>query len=475
MNLRKGMKSLIVLTLIMVLLTSIPSNFAQAASLTTEEQDFEQFLDDLYYFGGVLKSIEEVYVYEITQEELMQGAMKGLFFYLDNYSNYYTPEEYEELNKHVTGEFGGIGINITDKDGYVTIVSPITGTPGDIAGLKAEDKIVSVDGVDISGYTSDQAVILMKGEPGTTVQLGILRGNSLEVKYFDITREIITINPVNYEILEDNIGLLEITEFNEHTLENVIIALNEFDNEKIDKVIVDVRNNPGGNLDEVINILRFLIPRGPIVHVKDGYGNVETYYSYIDAAKYELAVLVNEGSASASEIFAGAVQDSNTGIIIGTTTFGKGTVQSIIPLDEGGAIKLTVAEFSTPNDNPVNGVGITPDIIVENTYPELSVDLNEIPTFTKTRKPTLNTVGLDVLAAEQILKLLGYNVNEPDGVLDQTTFDAIKKFQADNGMSSYGVLDFATQDKLTEALIDYVYNLPIIDKQLEKAIEVLKN
>lgn len=470
MNMRKSIKRLAMLTLAIVMLVSMPINFAQAADEVTDEQ--QKLQNDLDYLGKMLRFIKATYLHEVTEDELIEGAMKGLFFNLDDYSNYYTPEEYAELNEIVTGDFGGIGLHIIEQKGYITIITPIDGTPGFNAGIKPGDKVVSIDGTNVVGYTANKVSELMRGEPGTKVKLGIIREGVKGVIYFDITREIIKINPVKYEILDNNIGFIKIADFNSHTLENVIKALNEFDSKEVDKIIFDIRNNPGGSLREVINVLRLLVPEGPLVHINNADGSTQTYESYNTETKYELAVLVNEGSASASEIFAGAVQDKKAGTVIGTTTYGKGTVQTILPLTNDGGIKITVAEYLTPNKNVVNKVGIKPDIVVENAYMESKVDLSKIPALEKKRKPTLNTVGLDVLGAEQILQLLGYSINEPDGILDQVTFNTIKEFQKDNGLSSYGVLDFTTQDALTKAITKYVQS-QLVDKQLEKAIEVL--
>ena len=193
----------------------------------------------------------------------------------------------------------------------------------------------------------------------------------------------------------------------------------------------------------------------------------------MDKQKYKVCVLVNENSASAAEIFAGAIQDRGVGKVIGTTTYGKGVVQTLIPLKNDGAVKFTTAEYFTPNKNKVQGVGIKPDIVIENKIGQSKVDLSTYPELKKDRKPTLNTVGLDVLGAEMILQTLGYKVNTPDGVLDQVTFEQIKLFQKNNNLSSYGTLDFATQDALTSAI--KLFAAPDVeDTQLKKAIEIMK-
>lgn len=461
----KFSKNIIVLLVTILILSS---SFVYANEINENEK-----LDaDLDYLKLVIEFLKQNHVDDITYDELIEGAMKGLFINLDEYSSYYTPEEFEKFNQQTSGNFGGIGVHIMEKNDFITVLSPIKGTPGFKAGINANDKIYSVDDIVIKGYSLQEAAELIRGEVGTSVKLGIIREGIEGLLYFDVVRDIIKINPVSYEILENNIGYIKITQFNINTLENINEALSNFNKKDIKKIIIDIRNNPGGYLDQVIEVLKNFIPEGPIVHVKNNDGNIETYSSSLKNKQYKLAVLVNEGSASASEIFAGAVQDAGIGTIIGETTFGKGTVQSITPITNGGGIKLTIAEYFTRDMNKVNGIGITPDIIVENKLPEPKVDLTKIPTLDKARKPKLGTVGLDVLGAEMILSTLGYKVDTLDGILDKVTFEAIKKFQKDSGLYGYGVLDFSTQDKLTKAINEYA-KPEIVDYQLEKAVETL--
>ncbi len=370
MNIKNILKKGILFILVFTLIISAPSTLVFGQEVNVQQQQEIDLQQELEFLGNLLKLIKANYAYEVTEKQLIEGAMKGLFYNLDDYSNYYTEEEFKELNEIVSGDFGGIGIHIIEKNGNIEVVTPIKDTPGFKAGIQPGDIIVSVDDADIKGITSKKATELMRGEPGTKVKLGIVREGEPKVLYLDIVRELITINPIEYEILKDNIGYIKITEFNNHTLENVLKAMGHFNINKVDKIIFDVRNNPGGSLSEVINVLRFLVPRGPIVHVKYSDGEIETHYSYNDEVNFKLAVLVNKGSASASEIFAGAIQDTKVGTIIGTTTFGKGTVQTIVPLVNGGGIKLTIAEYLTANQNPVNKIGIKPDIVVENTTKE---------------------------------------------------------------------------------------------------------
>lgn len=462
MHYRNFFKKLSIFLVINLLIIIFPLNPITKAETQTK---------DLNYLKQIIEYIKTNYAGEITEEELIEGAIEGVFNKLDNYSDYYSPEEFKEFNTSVSGNFGGVGIQITEKDGYITVITPIDGTPGARSGIKPGDKIVTVDDIDIKGVTVNRAASLIRGEPGTQVKLGIIREGIDGIIYFNITREMIKINPITYEIMDNGVGYIKISQFNGNTYENLKDILKIFDEKNIEKLIIDLRNNPGGYLDEVINVLQFFVPKGPIVHIKKADGTIETYNSNLEIPKYKLAVLVNGGSASASEIFAGAIQDSKVGIIIGTTTYGKGTVQSVVPLVDGGGMKLTIAEYLTRNKRKVNGVGIKPDIVVENTA-EPKVDLSKIPTLDKTRKPTVGVVGLDVLGAEMILEILGYEVNKPDGIFDEATFEAIKKFQKDQGLYSYGVLDFTTQDALTKAINEYA-KPDNVDKQLEKAVEVL--
>ena len=311
----------------------------------------------------------------------------------------------------------------------------------------------------------------MRGEPGTSVRLGIKREGVDGILYFDIVREIIKVNPISFKVLEDEIGYIKIQTFNSNTEEYLRKALDEFDSKGITKLIIDVRYNPGGSLEQVVDVAKHFVPnKGPIVHID--YKKPEdkqTYYSDIEDSKYQLVVLVNEWSASASEIFAGAIQDSKAGTIIGVKTFGKGTVQQLIPLKKGGAMKLTMAKYLTPSGVAIDGVGIKPDIVVKNE--KQKIDVNTLEKLEITRRMELGDTGKDVLAAEQRLKILGYKTEEPDEMLDEETYLVVKNFQSDRGLFPYGVLDITTQIYLENAISDVEIE---VDKQLEEAIKVLK-
>lgn len=460
--------------IILLTITLLSSNTAPIhANQYSHTTNVDPYID-VYYLNDIMEYIETYYPFDITREELMEGALRGVFFNLDNNSEYYNPQEFKEMYESISGDFVGIGVYIEEKDGYILIISPIEGSPGERAGLRPGDLIVSVDGKDIRGLSADQASNLIRGEIGTRVRIGIKRNGVKEILYFDITRDLIEINPVYYEILEDTIGYIRISRFNDNTVDNVELALGVMDNRNITNIILDLRNNPGGYLQEVIDILKNFVPKGPIVHIKYGDGTLDTYSSTLEKTKYNLAVLVNEGSASASEIFAGAIQDTGVGRVIGTQTYGKGTVQNIIPLFNGDGIKLTIAEYLTPNKRSIDGVGIVPDIIVEEEILNFDTQLYAMSLLNKRRKPTLNTVGLDVLGAQELLKTLGYKIKEADGVLDEVSFQAIKDFQRDRGLYAYGVLDFTTQDYLIESVREYILGIEVMDRQLQRASEYLR-
>jgi len=351
----KGPKKLVLLLLVLTILLTPIASIAES-NLASET--------DLDYFLKVKNLIEKNYYIKPSEKELMEGAIKGLFWGLDENSNYYTKEEFETLLEDISGDFVGIGVYIKEEEGSIIIESPIEGGPAQKAGVKMGDKIVSVDGKNIKGMSTPEVIDLMKGEPNTKIKLGIEREKkpmTLEVK-----REVIKINPVEYKILKDNIGYIKINQFNQHTYDNLVPALSKFYKENISNIVIDLRDNPGGLLDEVVEILGLFIPEGPIVHIKYR-GDIErTYYSKLKKPKYKLAVLINENSASASEIFAGAVQDTKVGTIVGVPSYGKGTVQQIVPLPNGDGMKLTIAEYLTPNKRSIHKKGIKPDIIVEN-------------------------------------------------------------------------------------------------------------
>lgn len=313
--------------------------------------------------------VKKNYLRDTNDEELETGQLKGLLESLnDPYSIYLTKEEYKSLNEQISGSFGGIGVVVTPgEDNLITVVSPIEGTPGERAGIKSGDKIIKVNGIDYTADIMDKATKEMKGEPGTEVEITILRTTNgkkenIELK---IVREIIKVETVSAKVLKDDIGYIKIASFDEPTYDDFKRELDGLGKKNIKGLIIDVRGNPGGRLDIVAKITDELIGEGDIVYMETKDGKREYLRSKKGMVEYPLVVLTNGGSASASEILAGAIKDHKRGKLVGTTTFGKGVVQRIIDLPDETGLKLTISEYFTPNGINIHGIGIEPDIRVE--------------------------------------------------------------------------------------------------------------
>ncbi len=315
----------------------------------------------------VLRALQVVkarYVEDVPVDTLMAGSIKGMVNSLnDPHSIYMDAKMFKEFMIETEGSFGGVGIVIGTKDKLLTVVAPIEGTPGEKAGIKSGDQIIKIDGQDTKDLALDEAVNKIRGPEGSTVVLTILRGQ--ELQDYTLTRSNIQIKTVAGKMLENNIGYIRIAMFNENTGNDFAHKLQELEKQGLKSLVLDLRDNPGGLLDESVKVASQFVPKGPVVSVVTRDGHRETHSSNLAAAKYPVAILVNGGSASASEIVAGAAQDTGVGTLIGTKTYGKGSVQTVIRLDEGSAIKLTIAKYLTPKDRAINGVGIEPDIHVE--------------------------------------------------------------------------------------------------------------
>lgn len=328
---------------------------------------------------GLEQIVEGDFYKEVSEDDLVQGSIKGMFSGLgDIYSQYYTKEEFESLKEQTSGSFVGIGVYIspTSDDDYITIIAPIEGSPAEKGGIKAGDKIIKVDDQNVYANDSDKAISMIKGKAGTEVKLTLKRGEEeLDLK---IKREEIISKSVDSKVLEESIGYIKITSFNENTYKEFTEALNNLKKQNIKGLALDLRNNPGGLLDICSEIADDLIGEGTIVYTKDNKGDKEYIKSDSNKLDLPIAVLVNEGSASASEILTAAIVDNNEGIAIGTTTFGKGLVQSVRELKDGTGYKLTTAQYFTPNDNYIHGKGIEPKIIEKDENKQLDVAVNWI-------------------------------------------------------------------------------------------------
>tara|TARA_Y100000590_G_scaffold172860_1_gene197682 strand:+ start:4632 stop:5939 length:1308 start_codon:yes stop_codon:yes gene_type:complete len=348
----------------------IPSIFI-FDSLNAKTKDTESMLQ---LFEDILKKTKKHYVEEITEEELIEKAINGMLSGLDPHSGYMDEETYKEMQIDTSGKFGGLGIQITMEEGFVKVISPIDDTPAFEAGVKAGDFITQIDGSPVVGMTLSEAVELMRGKPGSDITITIAR-EGLELFDITITRAIIKIQSVKYEIYND-VGYLRISSFTEEAEDELVNAINKIKEELNDKLlgyVIDLRSNPGGLLHMAVGVSDIFLERGNIVSTRERDDrNTRVYRAKPGdlTNKKPLVVLINEGSASASEIVAGALQDHNRAIILGTNSFGKGSVQSIIPLydhkeNKFGAMRLTTARYYTPSGRSIQAKGITPDLIIK--------------------------------------------------------------------------------------------------------------
>jgi len=332
-------------------------------AVSSSENDIYKKID---LFGEVLEKINKEYVDEINQSESMDSAINGLLQSLDPYSAYMSPEIFNEMQTETSGEFGGLGIEVSMESGVVKVISPIDDTPASRAGIKAGDYIVKINDIQVQGKSLSEAVDLMRGPVGSAIELTVRRRGEKKALIFDVTREIIQIQSVKTDLLEENIGYIRLTSFNENSSDQINNKIKELEkNKKVKAYILDLRNNPGGLLSQAIKISDFFLDNGEIVSTKGRKSseNRKWFAKKGDLTNGKrLIVLINYGSASASEIVAGALKDHKRAILLGENSYGKGSVQSIIPLKNSGAIRLTVAKYYLPSGKSISEVGVSPDI-----------------------------------------------------------------------------------------------------------------
>ena len=349
---------------------------------TTTTQSVENNIyEKIDLFGEVIEKINKEYVDEIDQSKSMDSAINGLLQSLDPYSAYMSPEIFNEMQTETSGEFGGLGIEVSMEAGVVKVISPIDDTPASRAGIKAGDYIVKIDDIQVQGKSLSEAVELMRGPVGSGIDLTIRRRGEKKALTFNIIREIIQIQSVKADLLEKNIGYIRLTSFNENSGSQIKKEIEKFEkNKNLNSYILDLRNNPGGFLSQAIRISDFFLENGEIVSTKSRKAseNRKWFAKEGDLIKGKtLLVLINYGSASASEIVAGALKDHKRAILLGENSYGKGSVQSIIPLKNKGAIRLTVAKYYLPSGKSISEVGVSPDI-------EISEETDDFRIKTKT-------------------------------------------------------------------------------------------
>jgi len=348
--------------------------------------------EKLKLFTEVVELVKKNYVEEVTIDQLISGAVEGMLHSLDPHSAYLSPDMYRELQVETKGTFGGLGIEISIKEGILTVIAPIEDTPADQAGVQAGDKIVRIDGESTKGLSLLECVKRLRGPRGTEVTITILREGLTKPKDFTIVRDIIEIKSVKYKTMEKGYGWLRISQYQEQTateLQKAVHSLEQENPEGLKGLILDLRNNPGGLLDQAVKVADFFLDEGVIVSIK-GRGDEEkmTFNAHKRGTlpAWPMVVLVNHGSASASEIVAGALQDYGRAVVMGSKTFGKGSVQTIIPLEDGSGLRLTTAQYYTPKGRTIHEKGIEPDIAlvgVEGTAGETKKEVAEDPQLTR--------------------------------------------------------------------------------------------
>ena len=341
-------------------------------------QNSENLYEKIDLFSEVLKKINEEYVEDVDQAAIMDSAINGALQSLDPYSGYMSPEIFQNQQTDTKGKFGGLGIEVGMEGGVVKVISPIDGTPASKAGIKAGDYIIQINGEQVQGKTLMEAVNLMRGPVGTDIEITIIRQGLKKAKNFIITRDIIEIKSVVSKIINESIGYFRLSSFNENSSDQLRKKIKKFENENnLNGYILDLRNNPGGLLSQAIDVSDFFLNDGEIVSTKGKHSRENRRFFAKKGDKINgkpLIVLINYGSASASEIVAGALKDQKRAILLGEATYGKGSVQSIIPLKNKGAIRLTISKYYLPSGKSISDVGVLPDIEIEEEEEKFQID-----------------------------------------------------------------------------------------------------
>jgi len=397
--------------------------------------------------------------------ELAGELIKAAFSSLDEYSEYYTPEEYLLFKQNINHIVYGIGVVIQKMGDYVTVMSVVDGGGAENAGILPEDKISKVNGIDVKGDSVDKVQNLVVGELGTEVTITFLRGDMEFEK--TITRQEVTGSTVSGAILDGNIGYIQIVNFGSNTDIEFFEVLSDFDAEGITDIILDLRGNPGGYLASAVNIACNIVPKGAICStIYRNEEENEIFISELEETKYDFAVLIDKNSASAAEVLASAIKDSDAGILIGETSYGKGVIQQMFEMLDGSAFKVTTGRYFTRNGLDINGNGIVPDEAVDNTTKR--IDITKYSTFDYKNKPKVGEGSPNVFAAKERLQLMGLYNGKLDENFDVELENSIRTFQAANGLYPYGVLDISTQVKIENSF--YILE-EVVDRQLIFAYE----
>ncbi|MED3708733.1 S41 family peptidase [Peribacillus frigoritolerans] len=412
--------------------------------------------------------IKDNYYEEVDEEKLVDGAINGMIKSLDDpYSAYMDKKEASSFRESISSSFEGIGAEIQEKDGQIMVVSPIKGSPAEKAGVKPNDIILSVDGKSVEGLTSSEAVLKIRGEKGTKVDLSISRAGESEPIELTIKRDTIPIETVYAEMLDDGVAKIQVTSFSEHTVQELKTALEEMSKKDMKGLVLDLRGNPGGLLDQAIKMASLFIPNGEVVlQVEDRSGKKQVEKSVNDGElKIPVVVLIDDGSASASEIVAAAVSESADIPLIGVKSFGKGTVQTSQEFEDGSNFKYTAAKWLTPEGNWIHKKGIKPDINVK------LPDYASLPYISPDKELKASDSSSEVKAAEEMLKEAGHDPGKIDGFFDEATTNAVTAFQREQKIKETGTIKDDTTVKLMQVIREKILKN---DTQVKKAVEVLK-
>lgn len=417
--------------------------------------------------GTALNLIEGNYYKDIDRSALVDGAINGMMEALsDPYSTYMGQETAQQFEESIEGSFSGIGAEVSLKDGNVVVVSPIKGSPAEKAGIRSQDVLLSVNGESLDGLELNAAVAKIRGVKGSTAKIKVKRNGVTEPIEYAIVRDDVALETVNARLEDNGIGVIEITQFSLNTAERFKDELTNLETKGMKGLVIDVRNNPGGVLSVVIDIAQQFVPKGElIVQVENKAGKREKSLSKGSSKSYPVTLLMNKGSASASEILAGALQDSAGAILIGENSFGKGTVQTSFDkqLGDGSLLKITIAKWLTPKGTWIHEKGIKPNIAVSQPDYFLVAPINKEKTL------EYNSNNEDVKSAQVMLKGLGFNPGRTDGYFDQETKSAVEKFQSSQKLKTNGIIDVKTAEALESELIKQIQD-PVNDMQLKQGI-----
>ncbi|MGI6308166.1 MAG: S41 family peptidase [Dethiobacteria bacterium] len=409
-------------------------------------------------FWEVWDLLEDKYFQPVEKEKLLRGALEGMLRSLDDpYTAYLNPEYLEEMLIHTTGSLSGIGVEIVEDEGEILIIRVIEGTPAHYTGLLPGDHIAEVDGISMSGVDINEAARLLRGPSGTSVEVVIQRAGEKDLLQVTLTRAQIEMDTVFARFLEKGVGYLQITSFDQGTGEDFKAALHSLEKQGLEGLILDLRDNPGGLLEEAIRVGEVIVPSGEITRVVDREGNVrERYLSRAEPLEYEVIVLVNEYSASAAEIIAGALQDRGGALLVGRPTFGKATVQYLEYLSDGGGLRYTIAKYLTPAGHDLHRDGLQPDFEVK-LPPEYYLQHRPVP-----RDLAPGDTGEKVVLLQNMLNFLDHDL-EITGVFDEQTLETLKSFQMSQKISPSGELDTSTREQLRKSLAE---KAAAVDEQL---------